>query len=171
MEREAVPVADADIGSVDGFDVLEDRNALAGERTLLDLQRRCDEQSTIGGSRLPASISTMSPGTSPSESISMASPSRRPRAMFFNIFCSAPTLRGRLRLATQAEHGVEHRQEDEHNGRAPLLGDDHVHDCGAEQQDLHEVLVLAYEGVKTRTSFCFAAIRFGPYCSSRRAAS
>ena len=44
------------------------------------------------GTRLPASISTMSPGTSSSASISMAWPSRRTRAMFFIIFSSAARL-------------------------------------------------------------------------------
>ncbi len=48
------------------------------------------------GTRLPASIRTMSPGTSPSESISIASPSRRTRAMFLSIFSRAPTLAAAL---------------------------------------------------------------------------
>ena len=48
------------------------------------------------GTRLPASISTMSPGTSSSASISMAWPSRRTRAMFFIIFVSAARLASAL---------------------------------------------------------------------------
>ena len=48
------------------------------------------------GTRLPASISTMSPGTSSSDSISMAWPSRRTRAMFFIIFSSAARLASAL---------------------------------------------------------------------------
>jgi hypothetical protein len=44
------------------------------------------------GTRLPASMSTMSPGTNCSDSISMAWPSRRTRAMFFIIFSSAARL-------------------------------------------------------------------------------
>ena len=48
------------------------------------------------GTRLPASISTMSPGTSCSASISMAWPSRRTRAMFFIIFSSAARLASAL---------------------------------------------------------------------------
>ena len=48
------------------------------------------------GTRLPASISTMSPGTSPSDSISMAWPSRRTRLMFFIIFSSADRLASAL---------------------------------------------------------------------------
>ena len=48
------------------------------------------------GTRLPASISTISPGTSPSASISIAWPSRRTRAMFFIIFSSAARLASAL---------------------------------------------------------------------------
>ena len=48
------------------------------------------------GTRLPASINTMSPGTIPSASISTAWPSRRTRAMFFIIFSNAARLASAL---------------------------------------------------------------------------
>ena len=48
------------------------------------------------GTRFPASISTISPGTSSSASISIACPSRRTRAMFFIIFSSAARLASAL---------------------------------------------------------------------------
>ncbi len=44
------------------------------------------------GTRLPASKRTMSPGTSSAASISIAAPSRRTRAMSFNIFSRAARL-------------------------------------------------------------------------------
>ena len=44
------------------------------------------------GTRFPASNNTMSPGTSSAASISTAAPSRRTRAMSFNIFSSAARL-------------------------------------------------------------------------------
>ena len=51
----------------------------------------------------------------------------------------------RLALLVQAEHGVEHRQADDHDARRELLQRDDADDRGAEQDELHQVAVLAQE--------------------------
>ncbi len=51
-----------------------------------------------------------------------------------------------LRLLPQAEDRVEHRQADEDDGGARFAGDHLVHDRGTDEDDLHQVLVLAQEG-------------------------
>ncbi len=50
-----------------------------------------DSSLPSAGTRSPASIDTMSPGTSPSAGICTSSPSRRTRALMIIIFCSAAT--------------------------------------------------------------------------------
>ncbi len=95
-------------------------------------------------------MSTMSPGTSSSASISMAWPSRRTRAMFFIIFSSAARLASALDSWLQAQDGVEDGQAQQNQRGAQLLGDDLVDDGGAHQEDLHEVPVLAQEGLPAR---------------------
>ncbi len=50
-----------------------------------------DNNRPSAGTRSPASIDTMSPGTSPSAAICRSSPSRRTRAFTIIIFCNAAT--------------------------------------------------------------------------------
>ena len=102
------------------------------------------------GTRLPASISTMSPGTSCSASISIAWPSRRTRAMFFIIFSSAARLASALdspRMPSTALKTVSTTSMID----VRTVARDHQAEHGrAQQDDLHEVLVLAQESLQPR---------------------
>ncbi len=55
-----------------------------------------------------------------------------------------------LRLLAEAEHGVEDGEAEQHDRGAGLAGHHLVHDRGADEDDLHQVLVLAQEGVQRR---------------------
>ena len=103
------------------------------------------------GTRLPASTRTTSPGTSSSASISIAWPSRRTRAIVFIILASASTLASAfaswrrpitaLNTVSPASRTVVPMS----SVTSALI------DRGRQQDDLHEVLVLAHEGAGTRT--------------------
>ena len=55
-----------------------------------------------------------------------------------------------LGLLAQADHGVEDREPGQHDGRAGVAGDDLVDEGRAQEDDLHEVLVLTQEGPPAR---------------------
>jgi hypothetical protein len=56
----------------------------------------------------------------------------------------------RLGLLAQADHRVEHRQPGQHDRGADVAGDDQVDDGRGQQDDLHEVAVLAQERLEAR---------------------
>ena len=68
--------------------------------------------------------------------------------MSFSIFCERGEARLGLRFLVQAQHGVEDGEPEQHERRAGLAGHDLVHDRRADEDDLHQVLVLAQEGVQ-----------------------
>ena len=102
------------------------------------------------GTLSPASKPTMSPGTSSSAGISTRWPSRRTFAVMISICRSAATLSAALpswcRPIT-ALSTVRPRTTDP--GRDVLQGDD-ADDRRADQHQLHEVAVLAQEGLPAR---------------------
>jgi hypothetical protein len=57
---------------------------------------------------------------------------------------------GGLALLVETEDGVEHGQAEDRDPRRELLERDDAHDRGAEKHVLHEVAVLAQEGVPAR---------------------
>ena len=102
------------------------------------------------GTRLPASTSTTSPGTSSSASISIAWPSAAyPGDGLHHLGQRLDALLG-LGLLAQPDHGVEEGEPGQHHRRADLAGHDQVDDRRHQQHDLHEVLVLAQEGAPAR---------------------
>ena len=102
------------------------------------------------GTRLPASISTTSPGTSSAASISTDRAVAAHAGDVLQHLLERGEARLGLRFLAQAEHGVEDGEPEQHEGRARLAGHDLVHDRGAHEDDLHQVLVLAQEGVQRR---------------------
>ena len=97
------------------------------------------------GTRLPASTSTTSPGTS----CSGVDLDRLPVAAYAGDGLHHLRQRGDallgLRLLAQPDDRVEQGQAGQHQRRADVAGHDEVHDRGHQQDDLHEVLVLPQE--------------------------
>ena len=102
------------------------------------------------GTRLPASISTTSPGTSSAASISTDRAITAHAGDVLQHLLERGEARLGLRFLTEAEHGVEDGEPEQHEGRAGLAGHDLVHDRGSHEDDLHQVLVLPQEGVQRR---------------------
>ena len=128
---------------------LADRQALAGQRRLLDLQRRRDADPAVGGhpvarldeddvaghELLGVDLDRLAVAAHPGDGLHHLG--QRLDALL------------RLRLLAQADHRVEHGQAGQHQRRPDVPGHDQVHDRGDQQHDLHEVLVLAHEGLQT----------------------
>jgi hypothetical protein len=130
--------------------VLQRWSALAGEGRLLDLEGGGHDEPPVRRHQVPASTSTMSPGTSSDASTSIALPSRRTRAMVFIVLRQGCQARLRLRLSPESEYGVEHRETHQDQRGRPVAGEHDVHDGGTQQDDLHEVLVLTGERLPAR---------------------
>jgi hypothetical protein len=60
-----------------------------------------------------------------------------------------------LGFTVQRNHCVEHCQEQQHDRRGPITGDHDVDHGRADQDDLHEVLILAQEGMQPRLLLLF----------------
>ena len=76
---------------------------------------------------------------------STSSPPRRACALITSIFCSAATLSAALPSWFRPRTAFKHRQADDHHAGRELLERDDADDRGAEQDELHEVAVLAQE--------------------------
>ena len=121
------------------------------------------------GTRLPASISTTSPGTSSSASISIAWPPRRTRAMVFIIWASALTLSSALaswRSPITALNTVRPARTTE-VPTSPVTT--RLISGRRQQDDLHEVPVLAHERLAGPTPASPPVSRLGPCDCSRLA--
>ena len=121
-----------------------------------------DSSRPSAGTTSPASIETTSPGTSCSagscDELAAAAHARLDDHHLLerrDRFCG-------LALLAQAEHGVEERQEEQHEPGAELLQRIDAADPGDEQHDLHRVAVLADEGAPARLDRRTANL-FGPY--------
>ena len=125
------------------FDRLQDRSALTRQRGLLDLQRRGHEQATVrrnlvarledddvarhellGGDVHKLAVT---PRMSPDDE---------------HLLERGDAL-GRLALLVQAKDRVEHGQAEDHEAGRELLQRNDADDRGAEQDELHQVAVLA----------------------------
>ena len=139
------PVPERYLATGHRFDCLQDRSALARQRGLLDLQRRGHEQATVRRDLvarledddvarhelLGGDVHTLAvtPGMSPDDE---------------HLLERGDAL-GRLALLVQAEDRVEHGQAEDHEAGGELLQGDDADDRGAEQDELHQVAVLAQE--------------------------
>jgi len=99
------------------------------------------------GTISPASIATISPGTSRSAGISASWPSRLTLALMITIFCRAETAAVAFPSWCRPSTRVEKRQQDQQDARAELLERVEAADAGREQHELHRVAVLAEERV------------------------
>ena len=113
------------------------------------------------GTRLPASISTMSPGTNCSAfDLDRLAVAAHAGDVLHHLLERGQAGLG-LGFAAQAQHRVEDRQDDQHDRRAHIARDDQVDHGGAQQDDLHEILVLAQEGLQARFLLLGGQIRWG----------
>ena len=139
------PVPERYLATGHRFDCLQDRSAFARQPGLLDLQRRGHEQATVRRDLvarledddvarhelLGGDVHTLAvtPGMSPDDE---------------HLLERGDAL-GRLALLVQAEDRVEHRQAEDHEAGGELLQGNDADDRGAEQDELHQVPVLAQE--------------------------
>ena len=137
-------------GAATALDALADRQALAGQRRLGDLQRRRGEHAPVGGHDVAGLDLDDVAGHE------LLGRQLRERAVAAHARLDDHHLRqrrhGRRRLAllVEAEHGVEQRQQQDHDPGARLLDRVDRDHAGDQQHDLHRVLVLAQERVPAR---------------------
>ena len=119
----------------------------------------------------PASNETMSPGTSSSAGMSTrCAAAARVRLDQEHLLERGDALR-RLALLVQAQDRVEHGQADDHDpGRELLQGDD-ADDRRAEQDELHQVAVLAEERPPARLLLRLRELVRAVNCARRRSTS
>ena len=139
-------VAERDVVARHRVDRLQHRRALAGQRRLLDLERRGDEQAPVGRD-LVAGLEgdDVARARAPRRGCRPAAPPRRTCALIRSIFWSAATLsaalpswfRPRTALSTVRPMITMPVRE--------LLQRDDADDRRAEQDELHQVAVLAQE--------------------------
>ena len=143
-------VAERHLVAVDRRDVFEDRRALTGERGLLDLQRGGQEQPPVGGD----AVARFDQHDIAGDELGGVDLDDRPVSAHAGDVLQHLLQGGEagfgLRLLSQAQHGVEDGEADQHDRRAGLTGHDLVDDRRDDQDDLHQVLVLAHEGAQRR---------------------
>ena len=144
------PVPERHVVTGHRLDRLQDRGALARQRGLLDLERRGHEQAPVRGD-LVARLEdddvarhellggnvdklAVAPGMSPDHEHLL----ERGDAL-----C-------RLALLVQAQHRIQHGQADDDEARGELLQGNHADDGGAEEDELHQVAVLAQKCLPAR---------------------
>ena len=148
--RHVDAVAERDVGARHRPDRLEDRRALAGQRSLFDLQRCSHEQPPVSGDLVPGLERDDVAG----HELFGRDVRHRPAATDMRLdqehLLERGHALGRLALLVQAENGVEHGQPEDRDPRGELLERDHAHDRGADEDELHQVAVLAQERVPAR---------------------
>ena len=139
------PVAERDVRAGYRVDRLQDRRALAGERGFLDLQRRGHEQATVRGNlvaRLEGDdVSGNELLRGDLDKLAVAADMSSDHE---HLLQRGDAL-GRLALLIQAQDGIEDGQPDDDEAGSELLEGDHADDRRAEQDELHQVAVLAQE--------------------------
>ncbi len=145
--RHVEAVAERDLVARHGVHGLQHGRALARQRRLLDLERRRQDQAAVGGDLVAGLERHHVAGNEllGGDVHALAVPAGV--RMDQEHFLERGDALGGLALLVQAEDGVEHRQADDHDPGRPLLERDHADDRCAEQDELHEVAVLAEERV------------------------
>ncbi len=127
------------------LDALRDRQALARQRRLGDLERRRRQQPPVGGhdvARLDRD--DVARDELLRRDLHELAVAAHARLDDHHLLQRRDRL-GRLALLAQPEHGVEQRQEEQDEAGAELVERIDAADPGHEQHDLHRVAVLAHE--------------------------
>ena len=129
------------------LDRLQHRHALTGQRRLLDLQRRGHEQATVGRHLVTC---LEDDGVSGHEllggNVAQLTAAADVGHDHEHLLQGGDAL-GRLALLVQAEDRVDHGHAEDDEARAELLQRDDAHDRRSDEDELHEVAVLAQECV------------------------
>ena len=127
-EHHAQSVAERDVVAIDRRDVLEDRRALTGEGGLFDLERGGQEQPPVGGD----AVAGLDQHDVAGDELGGVDLDDRAVAAHAGDVLQHLLQRGEagfgLGLLSEAQHGVEDGQPDQHDRRAGLTGHDLVHD-------------------------------------------
>ena len=143
-------VAEGDVVAGHRVDRLQHGHALSGQGRLLDLEGRGDEQAPVGGD-LVAGLE--------GDDVTRHELLRRdvdPRTAAAGVRLDHEHLLergdalGRLPLLVQAQDRVQHRDAEDREPRAELLKGDHADDRRPDEDELHQVAVLAQERVPAR---------------------
>jgi hypothetical protein len=143
-------IAERDVVAGDRLDRFQDRRALTGQSRLLDLERRSHEQAPVRRDLVACLEGNDVPGHE------LLGGNVRNRSVTPHVRLDQEHLLergdalGGLALLIQAENGVEHRQTEDRDPRRELLERDHAHDRRADEDELHQVPVLAQERVPAR---------------------
>ena len=145
----------------DRLGALGDRQALPGQRGLVDLQRGGAQQPAVGRHQVAGlDRARRRRARGPRPGARRAAPSRRTRALTIIICCSAPTAAAALpswRSPSTALNSVSASS----SSRCPLLERVQAAEAGHQQHDLHRVGVLPQERPPPRLLLA-SANRFGP---------
>ena len=134
----------------DRLDRLQHRRALARQRRLLDLERRGDDQAAVRRDLVARLEGDDVAGHELlGRDVRALAAAADVRLDQQHLLERGDALGG-LALLVQAEDRVEHGQADDHDAGRPLLQRDDADDRGAEQDELHQVAVLAEERLPAR---------------------
>ena len=148
-EREVDAIAEGRVRR-DGLDLLGDRDALAGQRRLVDLEGRCREQPAVGRDEV-AGLDVHDVARDQLLHRELDEPAVAPGlGLDDQHLLEGGDARRCLALLVEAHRGVEQGQADQHDARRDLVGEEQAQDAGRQQDDLHRVLVLAEEGLPAR---------------------
>ncbi len=140
-------VAERDVVARNRVDRLRDGHALAGERRLLDLEGRRQEQAPVGRDLVAGLERHDVPGYELfGGDVDGLSPTPCVRLDHEHLLERGDAL-GRLALLVQAQHRVDDGDAEDREPRPELLERDDAHDRGADEDELHQVAVLAHERV------------------------
>ena len=137
-------------GAATALDALAHRQALAGQRRLGDLERRRGQQPPVGRHDVAGLDRDHVAGHE------LLGRELRERAVAAHARLDDHHLRQRgdrrrgLALLVEPEHGVEQRQQQDHDAGARLLDRVDRDHAGDQQHDLHRIAVLAQERVPAR---------------------
>ena len=149
-EGHAGAVAEGDLVAGHRLGGLADREALARERRLLDLQRRGHPDASVGGHAV-AGLDEDDVTGHEVVRLDLDGPTVTPYPRHA-LHHRGQRLHARLglRLLPHADDRVEDGQTRQHHGGPGISGHHLVHDRGHQEHDLHEVLVLAQECAPAR---------------------
>ena len=148
-EREVDAIAQRRVVG-DGIDLLGDRDALAGQRRLVDLERGGAEDPRVRGDEVAGLDVDDVAGHQVAHRQLDEIPVATRLGLDDHHLLERGHARGGLALLAEAHRRVQERQGDEDHAGRDLVRDEQAQDAGRQQHDLHRVLVLAHEGLPAR---------------------
>ena len=143
-------VTQRDVAAGHRLDLLQHRRALAGQGGLLDLERRGHEQASVRRDLVPG----LEVDDVPRHDLLRGDVDQLAAAAGMGLddqhLLERGDALGGLALLIEAEDRVEHGEADDDESGADLLERDDADDRGAQQDELHQVAVLAQERLPSR---------------------